>query len=380
MKKMLFFGFLFLSVSLCYSNDGTWSMRGGSLQPINNVDVSLDYERLAFLRRGGNWEVEVYIELNNQTNEPLRPLVGFEFYSGPADFPLHVLLVNGEPQQFEGHMNYDGDPSVLLYTPELQPGINKVYHNYVLREGRVSLEGNISYVLQTGARWKGGTIGEIEIVVKSDGPGVLRTRTNSFSEFEIIGEGRVFTGYFSSDDHVERDGRRPHYYPYDTTYSLNRGYLYRRLENFAPVQNINFDFQGFEYGGYSADVPQPRNFLPYHYTTGAPLAPLLPFGYIYNWEQAYISNRRYFDYNGNDEGLLSTLFEEGFLSMSPENKRILRNTVYAMHGYIFNDAELQSFFDEQFWYFPNPNITLENIRLSEVAKGILQFMVRSERN
>lgn len=42
-------------------------------------------------------------------------------------------------------------------------------------------------------------------------------------------------------------------------------------------------------------------------------------------------------------------------SLSPEQLRILRNTVYAQYGRSFQSPDLQNYFNKQWWYEPNPH-------------------------
>ncbi len=384
MNKAVLFCFFMLLTSWCYANDGGYEIVGDSFHPINIVDVSIDYERLILHQHGSQWEIEVYIELNNQTNETLEPLLGFEFsyFDGPGHdvsydvFDTYILLVNGEAQQFQ----FDADGEFeqickLLYTPTLQPGINKVYHNYTISEGYGSMAGTISYILKTGARWKDGLIKQIEVFIKPDRPGMLRVHKNCFSDFDIIGEGKLFDGYFSTDDYIDPYEHAYNTYPYDKTYAIKNGYLYKSMKNYAPRENISFDFFDFHYRGYSARPALPRDLIPYTYTTGVPPAPLLPYKYIYFWEHAY----KYRDYEYDGENIYK-LFENNFVTLSAEYKRILRNTVYAMHGYVFKDPELQEYFENQYWYFPNKNRKSEGIELSGEMRDILYFIVQAEKN
>jgi hypothetical protein len=196
--------------TLCYADDGGYEVVGDTFHPINITDVSMDYERLILYRHNGRWEIDVYIELNNQTNRVMEPLLGFEFKceNGPGDdfssdeFKQYILTVNGEPQKFrlitEGERGWTG---TLLYTPKLLPGINKVYHNYTLSEGYGSLNGYLAYVLKTGGRWKGGVIKDLEIIIRSDAPGVLQpifpdgqwpnTATDVWN-FDLIGQYKIY--------------------------------------------------------------------------------------------------------------------------------------------------------------------------------------------
>jgi hypothetical protein len=58
--------------------------------------------------------------------------------------------------------------------------------------------------------------------------------------------------------------------------------------------------------------------------------------------------------------------------------RILRNTLYAIRGYVFNDAFLNEYFNKQYWYFPNPNLTQNDIVLNSVEQEILGFILEEE--
>jgi len=49
-------------------------------------------------------------------------------------------------------------------------------------------------------------------------------------------------------------------------------------------------------------------------------------------------------------------------------KKILRNLPFARRGYIFQNAELKSFFEKQDWYIPNPNYQPNEDMLTETEK------------
>jgi hypothetical protein len=57
--------------------------------------------------------------------------------------------------------------------------------------------------------------------------------------------------------------------------------------------------------------------------------------------------------------------------MFAEDLRVLRNEIYARHGRIFKDADLQKYFEAQAWYKPNPDFKddqLNAIEASNLAK------------
>ena len=45
--------------------------------------------------------------------------------------------------------------------------------------------------------------------------------------------------------------------------------------------------------------------------------------------------------------------------------RLQRNLIYAIHGYAFQNTDLREYFNNQWWYIPNPNLKLEDIKLNE---------------
>lgn len=61
--------------------------------------------------------------------------------------------------------------------------------------------------------------------------------------------------------------------------------------------------------------------------------------------------------------LMTTQIDEAtILNLSRAERRIYRNAIYAMHGYIFNSADLRSYFSQFTWYQPiTKNVQLSNI-------------------
>ena len=48
--------------------------------------------------------------------------------------------------------------------------------------------------------------------------------------------------------------------------------------------------------------------------------------------------------------------------------RLMRNEIYARHGYIFNDQNLQGYFSSQPWYRPRGNNSLAEAELNPIEK------------
>jgi hypothetical protein len=386
MRKIAFLVFFMLPVVFCFTNDGYYDITGDTLHPITSSNVSMDYERLriSYNHERNEYDISAYIELFNHDDTPVRPLVGFEldqgspFLKNEEDFKDYVLLVNDEPQSFELEVTYEDGLSpyayALLYRPEFTPGLNRVYHEYTLDGGRGSLEGLCVYVLTTGARWKDGIIKNFEIIVETSGPGILRTGARGFSDFDIVGEGKIYAGSFfkSRGYEAERYGR---------TFSVNTGYLYKRITDFHPVQNIALYFFPFHYWGYRYSFRDDSSYQLYR-----PLQSFyeedmeIPFPthkFIYYWKRSLDSFKDDIAEN-DDEEYTYKLYEESLAGMDKQQLRILRNTLYALRGYVFNDGELQEYFDEQYWYYPDATQKPEDIIFDETSKEILQKIIDAE--
>jgi YARHG domain len=68
------------------------------------------------------------------------------------------------------------------------------------------------------------------------------------------------------------------------------------------------------------------------------------------------------------EKLSTEPLQEGTLGdMFAEDLRVLRNEIYARHGRIFKDAELQKYFESQPWYKPNPDFKDDQLNEIEAA-------------
>jgi hypothetical protein len=68
------------------------------------------------------------------------------------------------------------------------------------------------------------------------------------------------------------------------------------------------------------------------------------------------------------EKLATEAIADGTLGdMFAEDLRVLRNEIYARHGRVFKDKELQKYFDSQGWYKANPEFTDDQLNEIEAA-------------
>jgi hypothetical protein len=64
---------------------------------------------------------------------------------------------------------------------------------------------------------------------------------------------------------------------------------------------------------------------------------------------------------------------------SKETLKILRNTIYAQHGYSFYSKDLKDYFSQFEWYIPDPNLTMEQIKLTEKEKKFIDEILKREK-
>jgi hypothetical protein len=92
-------------------------------------------------------------------------------------------------------------------------------------------------------------------------------------------------------------------------------------------------------------------------------------------EESYFStSASVFDFNSSLEELNSKDVE----NLSKADIYILRNSIYARHGYSFKSTQLSSYFQEQSWYYPvKADIKKE---LSKIERKNISLLMRYEKN
>jgi hypothetical protein len=379
MKYTFFVIFLIFTV-LIYANDGGIAIVGGALHPVNITTVSMDYERLNITCKETYFEIEAYIELFNHESNIAEPLLGFEFHEGALsnhgnfkieeNFIQYIIIVNNKPQIFEYRVRDQDTPGAihtLVFEPKLIPGKNTVYHKFHLPYGFGSATGAVDYILETSSRWKDGIIKNLEIFIRTEFNTILQFEQRRSVDYEIskkvlsfdtIGESKLYDKYTYDigGGHGSMDYEK---------YSLTQnGYLYKHIENFIPDKNISFqqlEFNGMEMYFYYYDPPYewPRE---NSYIT------------IHDWKQ-YIEDNNFRRYRWGKTWIPS---EKMLEDLSIIELRILRNTLYAIRGYVFNNNFLNDYFNKQYWYFPNQNITMDDIVLNNAEQKILEYIIKEE--
>ena len=72
------------------------------------------------------------------------------------------------------------------------------------------------------------------------------------------------------------------------------------------------------------------------------------------------------------------LSESDLYRFSPKDLRLLRNAIFAKHGYIFNDQNLSKYFQKYQWYIPTSNNVYDELTATE--KRNIQIIKNREIN
>lgn len=341
-----------------YGNDGVYLTRGGVIYPIKESKISLDREVLSFSVKDKICRVDILFEFNNPENVERKLMIGFQAPTAAGDVSDEIsnsnqisdfkISANGQilpyklmaaecencelkqPKDF--HFS-QFEPGVFVYLFELtfKPGINRINHSYSFpASSNVEFDQFYNYILTTGAKWAGGTIKNL--TVNFDLGNNKYFYVNDIfgrdSNWSIVGSGKVTSKNFTNDEDTSRMVR------------IISGRLQIEVANFKPLRNIEF-------------------------------------GII--CENSFITRPTDFEKlkSGKVFGICGlTLDNEKYLK---ETLKILRNTVYAQHGYSFNSKDLKDYFSQFEWYIPDPNLTMEQIKLTEKEKKFIDEILKREK-
>tara|TARA_R110001599_G_scaffold161053_18_gene349159 strand:+ start:309 stop:1184 length:876 start_codon:yes stop_codon:yes gene_type:complete len=225
------------------------------------------------------------------------------------------------------------DPGIFVFLFEItfKPGLNQINHSYNFpASGNVSMDEFYNYILTTGSKWADGKIKDLTVNIDM-GQNQYFYVNDIFGQtanWSIIGTGKVTDEKF---DYIDNDSCR-------MVRTLS-GQVQIKVTDFKPTKNIEFGVVSrYSFISYSVDYEKIRK------------------GEIVS---------------------IGNLFLEA--DYSKEELRLLRNTIYAQYGYDFNSPDLKEYFSQFAWYMPNPNLTMEDIILTEKEKEFVDKILMKEK-
>lgn len=365
MRTMTLFFLAILLNPLVFANDGVYLTRGGVIFPMKETRISMAKEFLSFSCAGAMATVKVLFEFHNPDSVARKLLVGFQAptaHGDVSDSLLHTsrprdlkVMVDGNILPFSlkaaecencplgdiSSFEFHGDsPGIYVYLFEVtfNPGITRVQHSYdFVASDNVVFDRMFNYILTTGSKWANSTIADftLEIDMGNNQYFFVADVFGKNADWSIIGTGMVTDHVF---DYIDGNCRM---------IRTTSGKLRVHVTNLLPLHNIEFGvadastFFGFPMEGESGLSKQAHTALAYSTLDMTPfrLAPL-----------------------------------------TKEDLRMLRNTIYATHGYAFLDKDLRAFYERFKWYIPDPNLRMDQIHFSDTEQRFIDAILRKERD
>lgn len=72
------------------------------------------------------------------------------------------------------------------------------------------------------------------------------------------------------------------------------------------------------------------------------------------------------------------LRREEVVALTPEQRRLARNEIFARHGYQFQSADLREYFGKKGWYKPNPGFSESSLSATEKANAEMVRQIEVE--
>ncbi len=355
-KALLILTMVFIS-SLVMANDCVFFLSGNQLVPSEEEkDISVKKEILTIsLQDNGFTKIDVYYELNNNSPTPKTVLMGFEAnnpynanekfnpkgvhpfihnfsvnmngnvipysnavveYDIPEGFkPLDLKTWKAEGEIFEGsdyQMLQNGNQTkkysyAYYFNATFEPGINRVIHSYNYDTSfGVGQAFMIDYKLTPATRWANKQIDDFTLVIRADNTAKhFRINKGSLncSDFKLLeGVGKCRETKYNDVNWLE--------------FSLRNGAYSYHSENFKPTEELG----------------------------------------IYSCESLY------YDLDNEKEPMkIGCTYDRSktftwIYPIDTEFKvRVAHNLPYAHRGYVFSKPELKSYFEQFWWYMPDPN-------------------------
>jgi len=361
-KKIIFICILLSHIKL-YCNDGVFFTRGDTIFPIQETKIELIKEIIVL-------DTRLYKNEYDQSTNEINVNVYFEFFNPDNDkelivgfiTPVNSTFSDIKPESriknFNINMNgnllkYDmqklskdqikdlekwyreGDYAFLFKAP-FKKGKNVIIHTYKYLGGSDSLETKyFNYRLLTGNLWANKNISDFEMFVFLNEKEFI-----SITDFNwnIIGLGKEeISKHYNSK-----------------TFFIYSGYLHFKQKNFKPDKDFRLAIIGDMDNNYTNYDKYPK------FDTVRDCVDLIK------------------KYKKSDNKSIIWLNKE-IKTMSSYRLNLLRNTIFALKGYVFIDSNLENLFRDRIWYFPNPNIKNDINILDKKEKELFNLILEYEK-
>lgn len=354
------------------ANDGVFYASGNHLIPATETDITLKKEILKLHKKEDRMYVDVYYEFQN-VNAPKTILVGFVTPPGSGDLEEdnlqkqeHAYIYDFTVELNDTKLPYktirldtNGFKSPLIAAPQddiysdyayyfnatFETGLNVVKHTYSYQlSGSVEHDFSFDYRLTTGKGWANKEIEDFTLIISSEEPTDLfvpSTFYNNMTKIKWEESGKTKQIFLDKKmfDYLEVD------YDYYMLY---------------PSSSLTFKAKHFK-PDYDIFCFSPQKFMPEYAML------------YYNIDGDEIDEKTDFI-----AALQLNILYCDFKSFTDWELRVLRNYVFARHGYIFKDEILQKYFTKMYWYIPDPSVFSDDKILTNQEKKLLELVKTEE--
>jgi hypothetical protein len=341
-----------------FGNDGVYLTRGSVIYPTQETKISLDKEILSFTVGDRVGYVDIQFQFNNPENTERKLLIGFQAPTAAGDvsdalsnsnqISDFTIVQNGQilpyklkaaecedcelkdPKDFH-FSQFEPGVFVFLFEITFKPGLNEINHSYSFpASNNVSMDQFYNYILTTGSKWAGEKIKDLTVNIDMGQNQYFYVKDifGQTANWSIIGTGKVTDKKF---DYIDND-----------SCGMVRtlcGHLQIKVTDFQPTKNIEFGVVSrYSFTSYPVDYEKIRK--------------------------------------GEVVSIGNMTLEADY---SKEELRLLRNTIYAQYGLDFNSPDLKEYFSQFAWYMPNPNLKMEDIKLTEKEKEFVDKILMKEK-
>jgi hypothetical protein len=361
MRFLLVFFFL-LSVEV-FANDGAFYAAGNQLIPIQETSISVKKEILSMKKVDDKFiEVTVYYEFFNPGPEKTI-IVGFEAgrpmgdVDGTPKNGQHPYIHDFTVQMNGGYLKYDiayiNDSLyeekgvvksmkldealksiynenyvefgyVYHFKAKFKQGLNVIRHTYSYKvSNSVMMQYEIKYILTAAMRWGNKQIDDFTLMLDMGSFEVFNIRKtfqSKLGDWNLLGMGKLVDTSYTLDMMEQEKVLRCY---------IKKGILMFHVKNFKPSAELELYSENASFG------PRHDQYLVFQLS----------------WYDRYYRN------DGSSDVVVDDFM-----------RKVYRNLPFARRGYIFQTADLQTFFSKMDWYMPDPNYQPDMEMLDEREK------------
>lgn len=344
MKKIAFMmalAFIFCACPAVHANDTAFGGSGATPMPIGQPEIAMVSERIVINgvdigdeRGEGRWEVSCDYTFRNTSDKAVKLTVGFPFpvneEESAVSIPKGKKAHTGEPLVYDFKVSVDGR-SVQARQSKIAPNpeAGQYYRRAYLWDMEFKPGGTVQvhHEYTTGVTW--------DVMAYSWAHYVLRTGANWKGEkigsahLEVVPNELVKP---CSEIEKQAEYLRPKPAGMKAVGGGAKQKFVWDLKDFKPREDLELCLQTAS-----------------NFALRQILFPVVMYGEV----------------------------DEQLAKRSPQELRLLRNTVYARHGRVFQDEKLQEHFKQQWWYVPNPGYS--DAMLTDDDKAISKKIAAEEK-